>query len=180
MMYVSDRKLYNLIPERLRKSHGQAVKGEIEGLLWRMCTVLAYRVGGHAKKGATFLVLESDAPDAPFTVFAQVHHDQAGVSQEIRKHLNRDRGLAAKALSENKCVVIHDCLNPSRDSGWVETHAPPRFRGRAAAPVEDPISGKKIGALCFDVKTPYTLKQDEQDLMVLIADKIAGLWSLYQ
>jgi hypothetical protein len=152
----------------------------ITKLLGQLCGLLAYRVP-YIDKGATFLVLLSDADNASFGLFAQIHHDDPSIPKEIRDHLRKDLGIAGQAVRDGSCIVIHDCKHPPKNIKWSPNKVPPRFAGRAAVRVRGTINDQlvDIGALCFDVKQPWTLSDEDQELAQAFADKIGSICALW-
>lgn len=181
-MFLSDKGIGKLIPDDARKANGRVHAHDvIEDLLNRMCALLAYHMEP-MQKGATFLFLEGDSPNPCFMLFAHVHHDDAAeAAREINDLLSKEHGLAAQAIRQKECVLLADCMHVPPGIDWVQTHYPPRFRGRAAAPVRILSAnghGKDIGAVCLDMKTPWRLSKEDELLMMVFADKIAAVWQL--
>lgn len=178
MLLVSERVVTSLVRAGTQHIPRAEAQAEIQNILWKLCGVLAYRLRD-SQKGATFLVLNMDQS---FSLVTQVRHDGQSIPIEIQSQLSSNHGLAGQALRENRCIVLHDCLHPPKGIDWVNTHNPPRFRGRTVAPVQTYENNQltKIGALCFDTKIPWTITQEEEDIMLLVADKIANMWRLVQ
>lgn len=182
-MQISDSAVGGWLARQSTAELGRAVE-ELRAastvLLERLCGLLAYRVP-YLEKGATFLVLLNDDMSAAFGLFAHVHHDDTRVPGEIRKSLRRDFGMAGQAVNLGTCVVVENCASPGEGIQWSPNHMPPRFAGRAAVRIRGTINDKEtvIGALCFDVRRPWLLSEEDQALLQSFADKLAtlcGLW----
>ncbi len=145
-----------------------------------MCDALADRLD-LGEKGASFLILRGDGENCRFYPVALFHHDREEISRnEIPERLTVHRGLAAQAVREGRCVILEDCLRAPDDVDWVSTLRAPEYRGRAVMPVRGNRGGRAsyIGALCFDVKRPWSLGPEDQALMHIFALKIASFWDL--
>lgn len=178
MLRVAEQAATRLHTSNKRISRAE-VHAEIKEILWKLCDILAYRVSG-AKKGATFLVLNNAVQT--FSLYCQVRHDDQSIAAEISSKLTINKGLAAQAARENRTFTIRDCKHPPKGIDWVNTHDPPRYRGRTAAPVQfyENNDLKVIGVLCFDIKIPWKLTQEELNILTLASDTIATLWQISQ
>lgn len=188
MLTVTDHSLNQLISAqfenmqerelrtRMREIMQHQIREEISHMLLHLCDLLVYRVDP-SKKGAAFLVLQ---PDNTFRLVAHVRHEDRLVPLEIQNQLTYENSMAGQALRDTRCITLRDCRKPPDNIDWVETKKPPRFIGRAAAPVQQVVGDEKvdIGAICFDIKEAVTLTSEDRRVLLFVADKIAALWHL--
>lgn len=178
MMFVSDHHRNSVVaklPNQLELPVD--ARHEFEYLLLTMCDILAYRLAA-PMKGASILVPRKES----FDLFVNAHHDDASVGQEIRSKVRLDNSLAGFAMKENGFVALRDCRAINAKVPWANNHMPPRYVGRAATPIRV-VAGDDIvtvGVLCFDVKKPWSLTPEDQEIFLLVADKIGALWLQYQ
>lgn len=182
-MFISDRLLLRLVAsDSIAKPPASDIHNEIERLLEHLLTVLVGRLD-LSEKAASFLVLQADGS---FQVYSQAGHDGARYSREVRP-LNRSSSMAGQSLDQGTCLVLRDSTSAadrqSRSIFWQPLNNDRLFRGRAMAPIislNPHNPGKEIGVLCFDLKRPWLLNVEDQEVLLIYADKIGMLWELCQ
>lgn len=152
-------------------------KNLIRELLQEMLMLLASDIGFESK-AASFLVLQEDGR---FAVFAQVGHHrniQAQLETEVFKRLTHDNSLAGYVLSTDKVVVVANLDKKPASLPWVSLSGDQRFPGRAMSPARLAGVALPIGVVCLDLTLPHELSEQDQQLMLIIASRVAYLWSL--
>jgi hypothetical protein len=178
--YSSDRIIRDLIRRDTSPRERELIFQKWADMaLGKLCGSLAHRVPIH-RKGATLFILLGHGDNSRLDLFAQYNHADPEVPQEVRLHVTPRKSLAALAIRDHSCKVIRDCKSPPKGLEWAEGPLPPRFRGRAAAPVATLVDGKilQIGAVCLDVSIPWDLSAEDQRLLQLFGEKMAAVWVL--
>lgn len=180
-MFVSDTLVtYYMATPNTPKLPEDKVRVEIERLLDHLPTVIVGRVP-ITMKAVNLLILQ---PDGTFFQYAAIGHNEAQLDREV-KVLRREESMAGQALKTGKCLVLRNSADASerdrRKITWQPGEDLQHFRGRAMAPVVALTSVRnreEIGVLCFDIKKPWALNTEDQELLLVYADKIATLWKL--
>lgn len=188
MLFLSDVTLRRLFVgtqnRRSLRLSEQEIRIEIEQLLSGMCSIIAYRIES-VQKGGTFLLYKDDPAnpgDGYFELFAHHNHNNTNVAYVIKERVRKHNSLAGQALEKDRLLVYRDCRIPTPGVNWVDTANPRNYIGRAVAPVRKTDTAHKqfIGVVCFDIKRPWTITNEEEDIINLVADKIGHLWSFHQ
>jgi hypothetical protein len=189
VMYLSDVALRRILlspssPSNARQFSEDEIRYEIKQLIVQMCSIVAYRLEG-SLKGATFLLYHpSNDPthDGRFELFAEHNHPSIGVAPTIQERVKLHGSLAGQVIREGRLIACRDCNNPKKGVEWINTTEVHGYVSRTVAPVYRTNATRRdyIGVLCFDVKKPWTITKEEEDIINLLADKIGQLWSFYK
>jgi hypothetical protein len=160
----------------------------VTSLLETLCEVVGTKVPKD-QTGACFLMLDSDAEDSHFHVFAQVRHDHREFESEIRT-LSRLDSCAGRTLTENEVLSTKDSTKKPSTIGWNHNYRSVssevdsnrvRYRGRVCAPVHAFKDGAiiDVGAICVDFQPRYSISDGDRDIMLHTASKIGTLCVLF-
>jgi hypothetical protein len=179
LMALTDVPVYKFIVQNLGHLEAPQLQGQIKEILRLTCQIIAYRAKIE-DKGASFLFLNGNK----FELYDEVGH-RAGLDIDIKENLTIENSLAGQALNSNKCLIIANCKRNKSNLKWANLGKESEYIGRAVVPVQALVKNKpgdaqNIGVLCFDLKKPLRLTEEEQKIMLHIADKIASIWVLCQ
>lgn len=179
LMIISHPPILGFITPRDDIQAAHNLKPNVVEILDILREIIAYRIGIDYKALAVVI-----PHNEGFQVYAQIGHSQSHrLTVEVQNNLSSDNSLEGVAISNGSLETRSDMKKEMADDGVRNLDCCLDYVGRAAIPIQpvdpdSPIETRNPGVLCFYSKKPLKLTNDEEYLLIRVADVIASLWAL--